>query len=182
MLSVRNRTIRKQAARRGYENLLAIRGSKSQKHVSNDAESVLTKQDRQLLATNELYNTAARMKDANALLLECIALLKDSDASMNQRKLMSNNIKKLIVPLNEGASSLILTAAKDVAPMPGCADYHRKCEVERKHAANTQINVPSKKARKVTIEMELIAEFLKSTEPHVRKATQNNSSTPRGVR
>ena len=178
MLSARNRVIRETAALRGYENLQTILRSKSQKHIGDD-DPVLTKQDRRLLATNELYNTASRLYDANNLLQVCVSVLMDDGADTKQRKQMANNLKKLIVPLNEGAIVLLRNAAKDVAPMPGCDAHHKKCEVERIKVAKTEIKKPSKKARKVSIQMELIADFLKGMKPKSRKSPSDISSVPR---
>ena len=111
-------------------------GSKSQKYVSDVDKPVLTKPDRCLIATNNLYTTASRLKDACTILEACVSLLKDDvAASMHKRQQMATFIKKLILPLNERAATLIKNAAKDSAPIAGCSDYHKRSEVEYKKVA-----------------------------------------------
>ena len=46
-----------------------------------------------------------------------MTMLTDQDASMNQRNHMAGNMKNLIIPLMEGAATLLKNAAKDVAPI-----------------------------------------------------------------
>ena len=86
---------------------------------------------------------------------------------MKRKSQMASNIKKLIIPLNEGAVMLFKNAAKDVAPMAGCGIVHKKCEVERKKAATNEVDKPYKKAMKVSIEVELITNFLRCRKSNV---------------
>ena len=88
---------------------------------------------------------------------------------MNKKSQMASNIKKLIIPLNEGAVMLLKNAAKDVTPMAGCGIVHKKCEVEWKKEATNAVNKPYKKKMKVSIEMELIANFLSCRKSNVSK-------------
>ena len=103
VLAARTRVIRERAVQRGFDNLQTILSSKSQKHIGDDTP-VLTKLDRELIATNNLNNTASRLDDANSILLKVITVLKDGTSSKNQRNQMANNIKSLLIPLNEGAA------------------------------------------------------------------------------
>lgn len=97
MLSARTLSIRERAVQRGFDNLQTILSSKSQKHIGDDTP-VLTKLDRELIATNNLNNTASRLDDANSILLKVISVLKDDTCSKNQRNQMANNIKSLLIP------------------------------------------------------------------------------------
>ena len=183
MLSARNRAIRKHAALRGYDQLQSMYGSKSQKYVSDDNEPVFTKPDRCLIATNNLYTTASRLKDASTILESCVSLLKnDVAASMHKRRLMATTIRKLIIPLNERAATLIKNAARDSAPIAGCSDYHKKCEARRKKVTMKEL---AKKKKGGSIEVELILEYLKVTAtPDVRRKSSPTAKpiTPRAVK
>ena len=151
VLAARTRVIRERAVQRGFDNLQTILSSKSQKHIGDDTP-VLTKLDRELIATNNLNNTASRLDDANSILLKVITVLKDGTSSKNQRNQMANNIKSLLIPLNEGAAELLKTAANDVAPLPGCGDYHKKSEVEKKKEAKIEVSMGVKK-KNITVEI-----------------------------
>ena len=186
-LSARNRVARERAVQRGFDNLQVIRSSKSQKHIGDDTP-VLTKRDRELIANNNLNNTASRLDDANSILLKVIDVLKNGNASTNQRNQMASSVKSLLVPLNEGAADLLKIAAIDVAPLPGCGDYHKKSEVEKKKAAEKEVSMGVKKKKNVSVEMELIANFLKdkeqsdnstrTTTPPPRKKIKRTTVTP----
>jgi len=174
VLSARTRVIRERAVQRGFDHLQTILSSKSQKHIGDDTP-VLTKLDRELIATNNLNNTASRLDDANSILLKVISVLKDGTSSKNQRNQMANNIKSLLIPLNEGAAELLKKAAIDVAPLPGCYDHHKKCEVEKKKTAEEEVSIGVKKKKNITVEMELIANFLKDKE---QSDTSTTTTTP----
>ena len=170
---------RDEADQQGYEDLQHTYASKSQKHVG-DTRRVDTKGDRQLQATNELNDTSSRLKDANAILLQCMSMLKDGEVSMNQRKQMASNVNNLIIPLIDGAAELIKKAAIEVAPRAGCHEYHKMCEGDRKRAAEEKVARGYKRNGR-TVEMELIAEFLKRRKPNARKSSslEPSNNTPR---
>ena len=147
-----------------YMNLETIYKSKSQKHIGVE-KPIVTKLDKSLLDSINLYQTASRLEDVNILLQYCITLLMDTDASSAQKNQTANNIQKLIVPLNGRAVELLGNAAKSVAPMAGCRDVHMKWEVERKQSAQKEIIKWNKKAKKVTIEMKLIGKLLNHNSP-----------------
>ena len=96
------------------------------------------------------------------LLQACDKLLADKDASMTQKKVMARTIHRLVIPLNTGAATLLRDAAISVAPMTGCGCFHKSREVERRKEAETEVLRGWKKSKKVTVPMELIANYLTS--------------------
>ena len=74
---------------------------------------------------------------------------------------------------------LLKSTAKYVAPMAECGIVHKKWEVERKKEARNAVNKPYKKKMKVSIEMELIANFLSCRKSNVRKPSWNEVIAPR---
>lgn len=183
MLSARGRVIREQAALQGYNHLQSLYGSKSPKYVPEDDDTpILTKPDRCLLATKDLYTIALRLNDATTILNACVSLLKDDAVSMHKRRQMACNINKLILPLHERASASIRNAASDSAPIAGCADYHKKCEGKRKKEAREEL--AKKNSNWGIIEAILIPQYLTSTTiPNVRKTPPTSKLiSPRMVR
>lgn len=79
---------------------------------------------------------------------------------MSQRKQMAHNIRSLVVPLNMGATAGLRDAAKAVAPIAGCHKYHKTCEIDRRKDAENEVSKRWKKAKKVTILMEIISSYL----------------------
>ena len=71
MLALRNRIIPQRGILTGFQNLQNIYDSKSQKHIG-DNKPAKTKLDRGLLATNNLYATAARLEDTNTIFQVCV--------------------------------------------------------------------------------------------------------------
>ena len=164
MTSARSRRIFEEGITRGYQNLQNVYGSKSQKHPDGDDTTVMTRLDRRLEDTNNILAIAARLEDANSILEECNSLLKNGDSSERQKNQMASTIKRLILPLNAQAVGLLREAAKSTAPIAGCQRYHHSCEVERKRVAEASVlHHPTKRAKKMSVPMELISEHLKAT-------------------
>lgn len=98
---------------------------------------------------------------------------------MSKRKLMARNLKNLIIPVNEIAAESLRRAAKDVAPTAGLGDVYKKKEVEWKVAAKKEVDKPYNK--NVSVEMELVAQFLREEKNNARTASaveNDNASTP----
>ena len=179
MLSARNRIVRERSGvQRGYDRVQQILQSKSSKHAEDDAP-IMTRVDRALVATSNLYCTSSRLLDMVSVLEDAASKLTGEDVSMNQRKQMARNIKNLIIPLSKSAAELVRTAAVDVAPLPGCGEEHRKNEVDRKKAAKEAVGSGRKKANNVTVEMELISNFLEGAKKNARTSSSlDGDSTP----
>ena len=60
-------------------DLLGIYSSVSQKHVG-DTSKVSTALDKRLHSAHKLYNTAARLADANVILQSCYELLSSNSS------------------------------------------------------------------------------------------------------
>ena len=73
MLASRNWIILQKGILTGFQNLQNIDASKSQKHIG-DNKLAETKLDSGLLATNNLYATAARLNDTHTILQVCAIL------------------------------------------------------------------------------------------------------------
>ena len=144
--------------------------------LNSGAESPTTKNDRQLHATNVLFETSARL-DSGAIILDlCKDLLTDDGASKSRRKRMATTIKNLLIPMQRIASELLADAAKNIAPLPGCREENRKSEVERKTAARSELS--KRVDSHTTLEMQLISNFLQKQKANSRKAA-DDSITPR---
>ena len=75
------RSIQKDRGRKGYVDLLGIYASVSQKHVGNTSKES-TALDKRLHSARKLYNTAARLADANVILQSCYKLLKQQEFNL----------------------------------------------------------------------------------------------------
>ena len=73
---------------RGCSDLLAMHGSRSQKHVGNE-RTVL---DKRLASTNDLYAISSRLLDANSVLEECCNILLGKDSAFLKRRQQVNNL------------------------------------------------------------------------------------------
>ena len=115
MLAYRRNAIWAERSRRGFEELKQRVGADS---LNSGAESPTTKNDRQLHATNVLFETSARL-DSGAIILDlCKDLLTDDGASKTMRKRMATTIKNLLIPMQRIASELLADAAKKHRPSP----------------------------------------------------------------
>ena len=120
------------------------------KHSVEDAgvgteEETVTKMDRRLSSSYDMYKLASRLEDALKILEECVFVLNEKVSSLNMRKETSRCLKVLVRPLLSNAAQTAKTAAIEVAPMPGVDESYRKLEVKRKHEAVSVINECVKK-------------------------------------
>ena len=143
--------------RQGYYELLAMRGSGSQKSVGDgrDGRTVLVKR---LSATNDLCAISARLLDANSVLEMTSQVLLSKDSTLLQRKQSANSLRRLLVPLNLAASNLLHEAAKSTAPIGGCRKYHCRSETERKKTAEQQVQLHARMGHTNTVPVQRLTD------------------------
>ena len=133
-------------------------------HNSSNAdksdEPVVTKTDCQLAVSQNLYETVSRLQDAIKVLQEYVGALNDNDTSTIKIKEISRNIKHFISPLSSNIAECIMSAAKEVAPMAGVPEIHRKLEVKRKSKATNAMEHVARK--KTNLELITIGNFLQT--------------------
>ena len=149
-----------QRSQDGFAHLQSMYSTPSPKN-SRFKQPKQIKLDGALQATKEMFDVSARLCDANSILESCCSLLSDDDVGMAQRKSMANSIKRLVLPLNKVSAEMLRQAAVKAAPIAGCERYHKRCEVDRKRAAEAEVENRSKLQRSTTVPMERIASHLK---------------------
>ena len=78
---------------------------------------------------------------------------------------------------------LLKNTANHVAPLAKSGEYHRMKEVDSKRVAMNEINKPNKKRRNVSLQMELIDEYLRGEEINTLKFKSDDVSiTPTSKR
>ena len=112
--------------------------SVSQKHVS-DTSKESTSLDKRLYSAHKLYNTAARLADANVILQSCYELLSSKSSTFLEKKQAANHLRVLLVLLIKAAAHSLNDAGKNLAPIGGCRVYHNRCESERTEKAKQQV-------------------------------------------
>ena len=154
-------SIGEERGRKGYVNLLGIYEFRSQKHVGDDKKGT-TLLDKGLALANELYTTSVCLLDTHLILELCCTFLVDGSATFSQKRQMTYSLSRLLVPLNNAAAKILHEAAKNVAPIRGCHDYHKRCETEQKRNAEVQLKLHTEMGLTTSVPIQRITEYLRS--------------------
>ena len=114
--------------------------------------------------TRKLFNISSRVIDVSSVLGDCVKTLTDTKA-LNSKNLTQviRTIEKTIIPLQPIISSLLMKAARNLAPLNCMYNLHKRNEIKRKN--DFMDNYPRKKICQLKEELpkKMLDAFLKDS-------------------
>ncbi|EJK63013.1 hypothetical protein THAOC_16354 [Thalassiosira oceanica] len=119
----------------GFHHLQSLQRTSAN---SSAPTNVCTTSDSKLSASLDLYVLASRLDDVSTEIEKCIDVLKDRDASQNQRNIAASTMRKYCIPLIAKAVKSLNMSASELAPEGMMVkEAHRKRESAEKRRVKT---------------------------------------------
>ena len=172
-----NGRIHRSVADEGYGDLRSIYDGSSPATAStakngNSATNKGSKANSKLEASQHLFATSARTKNAVDVLEELCTILNDPTSSKSLLKRKSMHLKKYIIPMLSSAADSMNDAAKTLAPIARVEYIHNRKESKRKK----EVIDPSNS--RMSPELQLIHDYNTNTTDENKENQQPNSATP----